>query len=164
MKKYLSAIVVLFLAASVGASGVMTFVNFERDGVPVLIPEVQKYEAAEGAFPLPDTLGVAIPAGEELIVEQLADDLKRFGKTAAAAGDGACRFEIAETGVPEHAEGYVLTVSSTGISVRFARIVMNSILSVFYISKFLKIVNTLKSLLELVIISPILAKLDLMKY
>ena len=118
MKKYLSAIMVLLATASVWAAGVITFANFERDGIPVLIPEVQKYESAEGVFPLPDMLGVAIPAGEELIVEQLSDDLKRFGKTAAAAGDGACRFEIAETGVPEHAEGYVLTVSSTGISVR----------------------------------------------
>ena len=116
-KTSIIAALTLFATAALAAE-VMTFANFERNGIPVLIPEVQKYEAAEGVFPLPDTLGVAIPAGEELIIEQLSDDLKRFGKTAASAGDGVCRFEIAETGVPEHAEGYTLTVSSSGITVR----------------------------------------------
>ena len=118
MKKYLSAIVALFLAASVWASGVMTFANFERSGVPVLIPEAQKYDARDGVFPLPDTLTVTVPDGEELIVEQLADDLKHFGKTATKSADAVCHFELTETGVPKHDEGYVLTISNPGISIK----------------------------------------------
>ena len=118
MKKYLSAIVALFLAASVWASGVMTFANFERNGIPVLIPEAQKYDARDGVFPLPETLTVTVPDGEELIVEQLAADLGRFGKTATSSADAVCRFELTETGVPEHGEGYVLTISNSGIFIK----------------------------------------------
>ena len=115
MKKTFVIAALTLFAVATAAAGVMSFANFERNGVPVLIPEVQKYQASDGMFRLPDTLTVAVPNGEELIVEQLADDLRRFGKTAVAAADGVCRFELVETGVPEHGEGYALTVSNSGI-------------------------------------------------
>lgn len=117
MKKTFSLLVLLFAAAVLRAE-ITTFANFERNGAPVLIPEAQKYEAKGGAFPLPDTLTVSVPAGEELIVEQLADGVKRFGKTAEAGENAAVRFEIVEDGVPEHAEGYTLTVSENGVTVK----------------------------------------------
>ena len=116
--KRLIPIFAALLAATTLRAEVTTFANFERNGVPVLIPEVQKYEAREGAFPLPDMLKVAVPAGEELIVEQTAEAVKRFGKTAEAGSDGAVRFELAQTGVPEHREGYTLTVNETGVTVK----------------------------------------------
>ena len=118
MKKTLLTAILSAVAAAALAAEVMTFANFERNGLPVLIPEVQKYEAREGVFPLSETLTVAVPPGEELIVEQLSADLKRFGRTAAVSADGVCRFEVTEKGVPEHDEGYVLTVSRYGITVR----------------------------------------------
>ena len=118
MKKLFTWFCALMLGAAVAAAEVTTFANFERDGVPVLIPEVQKYEARDGVFALPETLTVAVPAGEELIVEQLAQELKRFGKTAEAGSDAAVRFEIARTGVPEHAQGYVLAVDENGVTIR----------------------------------------------
>ena len=117
MKKTL-LIAMLSLAAAAFAAEVMTFANFERNGLPVLIPEVQKYEAQSGVFPLPDTLTVAVPSGEELIVEELDGELKRFGKKAAAGENAAVRFEVAEAGVPEHAEGYTLTVNENGVTVK----------------------------------------------
>jgi len=111
-----------FIAASVAVltlrAEVMTFADFERNGVPVLIPEVQKYEARNGTFPLPDTLTVSVPAGEELIVEQLANELKRFGKHAESGENAAVRFEVTEDGVPEHNEGYALTVTENGVTVK----------------------------------------------
>ena len=61
-------IAALFLTAAGFASGIMTFSNFERDGRPVLIPGVQKYEADNGTFALPKTLTVAVPEGEELVM------------------------------------------------------------------------------------------------
>ena len=118
MKRLIPVFAALLAAVALRAE-VATFANFERNGVPVLIPEVQKYEARTGVFALPDKLTVAVPAGEELIVEELADDMKRFGGTAAP-GDGAAavRFELAQKGVPEHAEGYTLTVTETGVTVK----------------------------------------------
>ena len=119
MKKFFAGFWALMLGATATLRAeVTTFANFERNGVPVLIPGVQKYEARDGAFPLPDTLTVAVPAGEELIVEQLAQELKRFGKTAEAGSGGAVRFELAEEGVPEHRQGYTLTVNVNGVTVK----------------------------------------------
>ncbi len=118
MKKFRLIAALMTIAAATSQAEITTFANFERNGIPVLIPEVQKYQAGEGAFRLPDTLTVSVPTGEELIVEQLSDELKRFGQTAATGVSAVCRFEIAETGVPEHDEGYTLTVTKNGIAIR----------------------------------------------
>ena len=64
---------ILFAAALtvtvVLSAAVRDFQNFQRDGKPVLIPAVQKYEPAGGAFALPATLTVSVPAGEETVLE-----------------------------------------------------------------------------------------------
>ena len=104
-------------AATLLTAGVMEFQNFERDGKPVLIPEVQNYEAVSGTFKLPGTLVVALPEGEQLILEQIAAELKRFGGSAVAGDNAVCRFTLTESGVPVHKEGYTLTVSAEGITV-----------------------------------------------
>ena len=118
IKNFCLGAILSTVAATALAADVISFANFERDGVPVLIPEVQKYEAAQGAFRLPDTLTVAVPPGEALIAEQLAADLKRFGKAAEISADAVCRFEVIDRGVPEHGEGYVLRIDASGISVK----------------------------------------------
>ena len=84
MKKTpLIAMLSTFAAAATLAAEVMTFANFERNGIPVLIPEVQKYQSTPDLFKLPDRLTVAVPQGEELIAEQLADEIKRLHQEAA---------------------------------------------------------------------------------
>ena len=98
-------------------TAVLDFQNCERDGQPVLIPAVREYAAAEGTFALPKQLAVTLPAGEELILEQLNKDLKRFGVTAAAGENAVCRFVVTKEGVPEHDDGYTLTVAGDGITV-----------------------------------------------
>lgn len=117
MKK-LFAVIFAFTFGFAAAAGVMTFDNFGRGGTPVLVPAVQKYEAREGSFALPDTLTVSVPAGEELIVEQLDGEMKRWGRSAGARENGCVRFEVARDGVPGHAEGYTLTVDANGIAVK----------------------------------------------
>ena len=58
---------ILFAAALtvtvVLSAAVRDFRNFERDGKPVLIPAVQKYESRDGRFALPEVLTVSVPAG-----------------------------------------------------------------------------------------------------
>ena len=98
-------------------TAVLDFQDFERDGKPVLIPAVREYAVAEGAYRLPKRLTVALPAGEELIAEQLNKDLKRFGITAATDKNAVCRFVVTDAGVPEHGDGYTLTVAKDGITV-----------------------------------------------
>ena len=123
MKKVCGFIVAALFAAVLAAGDVRTFDNFGRNGVPVFVPQVQKYEPGQGTFSLPETLTVAVPAGEELIVEQLGDALKRFPgvKVEAAAGEKAlCRFVLvkaADNSVPHHEQGYTLTVAPLGITV-----------------------------------------------
>ena len=108
---------VLGAAASLSAA-VTDFLNFERDGKPVLIPAVQKYDAASGVYKFPAKLTVSVPAGEELIVEQLTKELKRFNvAVAAATGKADVRFVVTETGVPENKQGSTLVVSGSGITV-----------------------------------------------
>ena len=89
MKKLFTCLCVLTLTAAVAAAEVVHIENFARGSAPVLIPAVQRYDAREGVFALPDTLTVSVPSGEELIVEQLASEMARFGKTAAAGENAA---------------------------------------------------------------------------
>ena len=107
---------VLGAAASLSAA-VTDFRNFERDGKPVLIPAVQKYESAAGVYKLPEKLTVSVPAGEELIVEQLTRELKRFNVEVGTSPDALCRFVLTNDGVPAHDQGYTLTISPKGITV-----------------------------------------------
>ena len=73
MKRFFAAATLLLTAAALSA-GTFGIENFERDGRPVLVPEVRKYEAGQGVFKLPSEVSVLVPAGEELITEQLASD------------------------------------------------------------------------------------------
>ena len=85
MKKFFASLVFLTMTAVLAAAEVAAIDNFRHENAPVLIPAVRKYRPAPGTVALPDTLTVAVPDGEELIVGQLADEIKRFGKTAEAA-------------------------------------------------------------------------------
>ena len=68
---------------------------YERNGRPILIPEVRNYAAAEGVYELPRKPTVSIPAGEELILEQLNKEFARFGVAASAAtGNADIRFVV----------------------------------------------------------------------
>ena len=115
---------IVFLWMSMYAK-VMPFADFMRDGKPVLMPGVQKYESgfevAED-FTLPPVLMVSVPAGEEIIIELLAEALQRFPEAKVRpAQEGVepnCRFIIDETTEPAHAEGYLLRIDKEGVSVR----------------------------------------------
>ena len=118
MNKSIWGAVLLCAAVSLSAK-VLTFDNFERNGAPVLIPQVREYRADDGAFKLPKVLTVALPAGEELIAEQLDAELKRFGVKAALGDDDVnCRFALSDKDVPENGQGYTLAVDGKGIVVR----------------------------------------------
>lgn len=98
---------------------VTPILNFERDGKPVLIPGVQEYRPGTGAFKMPDKFIVSLPKGEEMVLEQLEGDLKRFGISVKNSDkDAVCRFKLDEKDVPKHKEGYTLVVDSSGINVR----------------------------------------------
>ena len=128
MKKVLT--VTMLLAASLlfgetnesnngSAKKVFPVSNFTRDSVPMLVPRVQKYAAASGVFKF-DRLTVAVPDGEELIVEQLAESLKRFPNVTVAADKETplCRFVLSsDKSLPSNGQGYTLTVATDGITV-----------------------------------------------
>ena len=103
--------------AAISVSAAAPILNYERAGRPVLIPEVKAYKAETGVCKLPERLTVAVPEGEELIIEELSAELKRFGNSAAAEKSAFCRFELANTDVPEHPQGYVINVATDGIRV-----------------------------------------------
>ena len=115
----------MFAFATALQAAVMPFAEFMRDGKPVLVPGVQKYESgfevAED-FTLPPVLTVSVPAGEEIIIELLAEALQRFPEAKVRpAQEGVepnCRFIIDETTEPAHAEGYLLRIDKEGVSVR----------------------------------------------
>ena len=99
-----------------GASWVRAICNFRG-----IVPEVQKGRDLGEVVPLPAKFTVSVPAGEELIVQQLAEAVKRFrGVAVSAAGeaDAFCRFELTENEVPEHDQGYALSIGKEGIRVR----------------------------------------------
>ncbi len=108
------------ISSSNGAASAAPVSNFVHDGVPMLVPRVQKYAAAAGVFRF-DRLTVAVPDGEELIVEQLAEALKRFSNVTVEASKGAalCRFVLAsdDNSLPRNGQGYTLSVAENGITV-----------------------------------------------
>ena len=75
----------LFLTLLLSAA--RPFDNFEYLGRPLQLPDVQKYQAAEGVFAIPEKFTVASPESESIILEQLADELKRFPWVNAAAAE-----------------------------------------------------------------------------
>ena len=115
----LAAAVAPLFAAKVPAT-VIPVDNLRLDGRPVLVPEVQEFKPGSGVFALPKAFTVALPASESLIVEQLADALKRFGVEVSTVPDAAkavCRFELSENGTPKHPQGYNLVIGKEGIRV-----------------------------------------------
>ena len=119
--KTLAVLALCVYCAALGAATVQLVSNFELDGRPVLVPAVQEMKCAGKTTALPEEFTVRLPEGEKLIFEQLADALKRFPAvrvTPAAEGKTAfCRFILAEADVPEHDQGYKLTVDGRGIEV-----------------------------------------------
>ena len=117
-RKFFAVIPALLFTIALGAA-VAPILNFERDGKPVLIPDVQKFRSESGKFRLPGKFTVALPEGEETVLEQLGRELKRFGTTVEPAGqDAVCRFILDEKDVPAHMEGYTLIVAPSGITVK----------------------------------------------
>ena len=106
------------LSAVVLSAGVKVVDVYERGGKPILIPEVRNYAAADGVYELPAKPTVSVPAGEELILEQLNKELARFGIAASAATENAdIRFVVTDKNVPDRDEGYTLTVEKRGVTV-----------------------------------------------
>ena len=119
MKRSVIMAAFLFCAALVQAA-VTPFSYYTRpDGTPLLIPQVREYKAGEGAVKFPAAVTVSVPKGEELIVEQIAAELKRFPeiKVTAGAGDAFFRFVVTDKNVPEDPEGYTLAVTGKGVTV-----------------------------------------------
>lgn len=117
MLRLFAAVAVLSAALALDAA-IMPFRNLKKNGQPVLIPSVRSYRAEAGGFALPQKLTVTVPAGEELIIEQLDGELRRFGATAEAGTAGAvCRFVLTQDGVPAHDQGYALCIRPEGIAV-----------------------------------------------
>ena len=119
--KVLAVLAVCALGVALGAATVQPVSNFQLDGRPVLVPAVQDMKCAGKTTALPEKFTVKLPEGEKLIREQLADALKRFPAvkvTPAAATEAAfCRFILTEADVPEHDQGYKLTVDDRGVEV-----------------------------------------------
>ena len=108
------------LCAAVLQAAVTPFSYYTRsDGTPLLIPQVREYKAGEGSVKIPAAATVAVPKGEELIIEEIAAELKRFPeiKVSAKDGDAFFRFVVTDKEVPENTEGYTLAVTEKGVTV-----------------------------------------------
>lgn len=92
--------------------------NTRLNGQPVLVPDVQQLEKTSGSFKIPQKVTIAVPDSESLIVEQLANALKRFGITVSVGDDDTtCRFALTQNDTPTHPQGYRLVIDSTQIYV-----------------------------------------------
>ena len=110
----------LFGCAALLQAAVTPFSYYTRpDGTPLLIPQVREYKLGEGVLKFPAEVTVSVPKGEELIVEEIADELKRFPaiKVSAKDGDAFFRFVVTDKAVPENPEGYTLSVNEQGVTV-----------------------------------------------
>ena len=119
MKRSMFVAAFMFCAAVVQAA-VMPFSYYTRpDGTPLLIPQVREYKAGVGSVKFPAAVTVSAPKGEELIVEEIAAELKRFPeiKVAAGEGDAFFRFVVSDKDVPQDPEGYTLAVTDKGVTV-----------------------------------------------
>lgn len=96
----------------------LVYNNYEFNGRPLLIPQVQQESYQPGFFTIPPVLTVEVPESESLIVEQLNAQLQQFdGYAAAPAAKGLCRFVLTTQGVPASAEGYTLKITEQDITV-----------------------------------------------
>ncbi len=92
--------------------------NTWLNGKPMLVPEVQQIKQTGGRFKIPKSVTVAVPDSEMIIVEQLANALKRFGITVPVGDDDTtCRFALTENGTPTHPQGYRLVIDESKIHV-----------------------------------------------
>ncbi len=121
LKKFTWAALVFCISAALTAATVRQVSNFEVGGRPVLVPSVQKMEQGEGTTVLPATFTVLLPDGETLIAEKIEAALKRFSgvrmERVLERTGAFCRFILTETGVPDHEQGYRLSVNDSGIEV-----------------------------------------------
>ena len=79
------------------------------DGTPVLLPQVQKYEARQGRFALPEELTVSAPAAADNEFEVLSSLVKRCfpDLTVRRAEENAvCKLELVTDGVPKYDERF----------------------------------------------------------
>ena len=105
------------LAADFPAT-VLPVENTRLDGRTVLVPEVQQIQQTGGRFKFPKSVTVAVPDSEMIIVEQLANALKRFDITVAVGDDDTtCRFALTQNDTPTHPQGYRLVIDGTQIVV-----------------------------------------------
>jgi len=92
------------------------------DGTPVLIPEVQKYEAQPGVLAIPAEVTVAAPESAANEVDVFASLIKRYFPGRAVKnvkGDAFLRLELTKKNVPASEEGYNLAIcSKKGILIR----------------------------------------------
>ncbi|MBR4418227.1 MAG: glycoside hydrolase family 20 zincin-like fold domain-containing protein, partial [Victivallales bacterium] len=92
--------------------------NTRLNGQPVLVPDVQQLEKTSGSFKIPQKVTIAVPDSESLIVEQLANALKRFGITVSVGDDDTtCRFALTQNDTPTHPQGYHLVIDNMQIYV-----------------------------------------------
>ncbi len=90
-----------------------------RDGYPLVVPQVQKLEAASGSFTLPRTLTVSAPELLDLgPLEKHYLGAVAGGTVKQTEGEALCRFELMTADVPESPEGYSLAVTPGGIAVK----------------------------------------------
>ena len=100
------------LAAAVQLSADVTAIGNRRNGYPLIIPQPKELVPAAGSFALPAELTVGAPEGFDLtpLAKVYAASVK--GGKVAAGTASVCRFELADSGVPESVEGYTLTVAA----------------------------------------------------
>ena len=102
------------------SAAVTPFSYYTRpDGTPLLIPQVREYKPGEGSVKFPAEVTVSVPKGEELIVEEIAAECKRFPeiKVSAKEGEAFFRFVVTDRNVPKDPEGYTLAVTEKGVTV-----------------------------------------------
>ena len=119
--KIVAAALVCGFSAVLTAATVRPISNFKLGDRPVLIPSVQKLELGKEMAALPAKFTVWLPDNENLIADQLSAALKRFPSvevTRTTEHNGAfCRFILTDQEVPEHDQGYRLSVDGSGIEV-----------------------------------------------
>ena len=116
-----AAALVSGLFATLAAATVQPVSNTAIGGRPVLIPSVQQMERGEGAVALPAKFTVRLPDGEPVVAEHLAAELKRFPaiklEPVTTPEAAFCRFILTGKDVPDHDQGYRLSVTESGIEI-----------------------------------------------
>lgn len=117
---------VLFSSVAVSAGAVLPLSNTKTDGFPLLVPEVRELDKTGDVFRVPERFTVRLPESSTVELEQLAGEMARFPGVvvrAAAPGEKAvCRLVLEngqsrEPEVPEHPQGYRLTIGREGIAI-----------------------------------------------